>query len=60
MEEWLVFEPGDRSLFFKSLALTKGDIEAEEPEEDRIGGVGVGIGFSGISFSPSLTFLIIA
>jgi hypothetical protein len=37
VEELLVFEPGDRSLFFKSLALAKGDIEAEEPEVDRCG-----------------------
>ena len=74
VEEMLVFELGDKSLFFKSLALAKGeDIEAEEPEEDRIGasrrfgtmyvtliggfaGGGVGIGFAGISFSPSRTF----
>jgi hypothetical protein len=75
VEEMLVFESGDRSLFFTSLALVKGeDIEAEESDEDRIGaprrfgamcvtlvggfaGGGVGIGFSGTSFSPSRTFL---
>jgi hypothetical protein len=87
VEEMLVFESGDRSLFFTSLALVKGeDIEAEESDEDRIGaprrfgavcgkrrfgaicvtlvggfaGGGVGIGFSGTSFSPSRTFLRIA
>jgi hypothetical protein len=75
VEEMLVFESGDRSLFFTSLVLVKGeDIEAEESDEDRIGaprrfgvmcdtlvggfaGGGVGIGFSGTSFSPSRTFL---